>query len=203
MQAEGGVVCATVLVVLFFLRLPRLVTAKRTKQLSEVSLEERKRFDGLILFACFSLYVASFGVCVAGMSVSLSFYVCLSISRSFCLFFFHSLSDIRVHNFSNYFPGATKIIPLYKDTPNNTTIVCDPEFYDFYYHAKIAQLVVFMPYAAYNLITWLLLLGTQNECTSSLSKLLWNFLCKRILWASVISHFTFPQQVLFSSLINS
>ena len=103
MQAEGGVVCATVLVVLFFLRLPRLVTAKRTKQLSEVSLEERKRFDGLILFACFSLYVASFGVCVAGMSVSLSFYVCLSISRSFCLFFFHSLSDIRVHSFSNYF----------------------------------------------------------------------------------------------------
>nr|XP_022295007.1 uncharacterized protein LOC111105126 [Crassostrea virginica] len=118
--------------------LPRLVAAKRIKQLSEVSLKERKKFDSLILFACFSLYVASFGVCVA---------------------------------------GATKIIPLYKDTPNNTTVVCDPVFYDFYYHAKIAQLVVFMPYAAYNLITWLLLLGTQSEYTSSLSKLLWNFLC--------------------------
>ena len=83
MQAEGGVVCATVLVVLFFLRLPRLVAAKRTKQLSQVSLEERKKFDGLIFFVCFALHVASFGVCVAGMSVSLSFYafyICLPSS---------------------------------------------------------------------------------------------------------------------------
>ena len=76
-QAEGGVVCATVLVVLFFLRLPRLVAARRTKQLSQVSLEERKKFDGLIFFVCFALHVASFGVCVAGICVSLSFYVCL------------------------------------------------------------------------------------------------------------------------------
>ena len=89
MQAEGGVVCATVLVVLLFLRLPRLVAAKRTKQLPQVSLEERKKFDGLIFFACFALYVASFGVCVAGMSVSLfnGMSVCPSLCHSVFLSF--------------------------------------------------------------------------------------------------------------------
>ena len=165
-------VCATVLVVLFFLRLPRLVAAKRTKQLPQVSLEERKKFDGLIFFVCFALHAASFGVCVAGICVSLS----VNLSLSFCLSFFHSFPTSEYMILVTIFPGATKIIPLYKDAPNNTTVVCDPEFYDFYYHAKIAQLVVFMPYAAYNLITWVLLLGTQSEYKCLLSKLLWNFL---------------------------
>ena len=106
-------------------------------------------------------------------------YVFLCLSISLCHSVFLSFILLPTSGYMilvTIFPGATKIIPLYKDAPNNTTVVCDPEFYDFYYHAKIAQLVVFMPYAAYNLITWVLLLGTQSEYKCLLSKLLWNFL---------------------------
>ncbi|CAC5378073.1 unnamed protein product [Mytilus coruscus] len=49
--------------------------------------------------------------------------------------------------------GASKVIPFYKyDVSKNYTFNCDSEFYSFYHNAKIGQLVVFVPYAAYILI---------------------------------------------------
>ncbi|XP_062609836.1 uncharacterized protein LOC134271640 isoform X3 [Saccostrea cucullata] len=48
--------------------------------------------------------------------------------------------------------GATKIYSLYDKDLTNYTSVCHPEFYNFYYNAKIVQLVVLMSYAAYILI---------------------------------------------------
>ncbi|XP_061195951.1 uncharacterized protein LOC133204223 [Saccostrea echinata] len=64
---------------------------------------------------------------------------------------------------SYIFYGATKIFSLYNKDFTNYTSVCHPEFYDFYYNAKIGQLAVLMPYAAYILIAWTLLLILQKR----------------------------------------
>lgn len=53
---------------------------------------------------------------------------------------------IYIVNFALCVAGATKIIP---SNANITKLNCISEFYNFYYYAKIGQLAVFMPYAAY------------------------------------------------------
>lgn len=44
----------------------------------------------------------------------------------------------------------------------NTTVRCDSEFYDFYYHAKIGELVVLMPYAAYIIFSLVFMMSVQS-----------------------------------------
>ncbi|CAC5378074.1 unnamed protein product [Mytilus coruscus] len=49
--------------------------------------------------------------------------------------------------------GATRVFPFYEyDASKNYTLKCDPEFYSFYNDAKIGQLAIMMPYAAYIII---------------------------------------------------
>ncbi|XP_071120910.1 uncharacterized protein [Mytilus edulis] len=49
--------------------------------------------------------------------------------------------------------GATIVIPFYDyDVSKNYTFMCDSEFYSFYHDAKIGQLSIMMPYAAYIII---------------------------------------------------
>nr|XP_022345082.1 uncharacterized protein LOC111137742 isoform X3 [Crassostrea virginica] len=45
--------------------------------------------------------------------------------------------------------GGVNILTLHGNHPANTTITCDPEFYDYYFHAKIVQLPVYAVYAVY------------------------------------------------------
>lgn len=44
----------------------------------------------------------------------------------------------------------------------NRTVHCDSEFYDFYYHAKIGELVVLMPYAAYIIFSLVFMMSIQS-----------------------------------------
>ena len=45
--------------------------------------------------------------------------------------------------------GGVNILTLHGNHPANTSITCDPEFYDYYFHAKIVQLPVYAVYAVY------------------------------------------------------
>nr|XP_022291571.1 uncharacterized protein LOC111102917 [Crassostrea virginica] len=107
-QAEGGVLCATVLFI-SFLRILEMCDVRSTQRKSKSDLEEQKKWGGLLFFLCLGLYIVNFALCNA---------------------------------------GASKIFSLYHDE-TNTTVKCDQDFYDFYHSAKIAQLCVFAPYAAY------------------------------------------------------
>ena len=64
-RAEGGVICATVLIV-FILRLLASADRRRSHPITKVDLEERKKAGGQIFFFLMLLYIANFGVCVAG-----------------------------------------------------------------------------------------------------------------------------------------
>lgn len=44
----------------------------------------------------------------------------------------------------------------------NRTVRCALEFYDFYYHAKIGELVVLMPYAAYVVLSLVFMMPIQS-----------------------------------------
>lgn len=57
--------------------------------------------------------------------------------------------------------GATNIMNLYTQE-TNTTVRCDSEFYNFYYHAKIGELVVLMPYAAYIIFSLVFMMSIQS-----------------------------------------
>lgn len=69
---------------------------------------------------------------------------------------------LYIANFGLCIGGATKVIPLY-NPEENTTVICNSAFYNFYYHAKIGQLAVFMPYAAYILFSLIFMVGIQKE----------------------------------------
>nr|XP_022291290.1 uncharacterized protein LOC111102720 [Crassostrea virginica] len=121
-QAEGGVLCATVLFI-SLLRALAICDRRRTQQKSKSELEEQKKRGGFLFMLCLGLYVVNFGICVA---------------------------------------GATKVFPLYNNE-TNTTVHCDQDFYDFYHSAKIAQLCVFAPYAAYVLFGLFCMINIQKR----------------------------------------
>lgn len=121
-KAEGGVICATILYA-FLIRLLVLSDLRRTHQKPKSDLEGQKKCGGNLFFLGLALYIAIFGLCIA---------------------------------------GATKIIPLY-NPETNTTVTCAPAFYDFYYHAKIGQLAVFMPYAFYIIFCFVFMIGISKE----------------------------------------
>lgn len=121
-QAEGGVLCATVLYV-FFIRLLIFIDNRRTQRKLKIDLEGQKKCGGYLFFLGLGLYIANFGLCIG---------------------------------------GGTKILPLYQPE-TNTTVRCDPEFYDFYYHAKIGELIVLMPYAAYVIFSLVFMISLQKQ----------------------------------------
>lgn len=122
MQAEGGALCATVLLV-FLIRLLILRDNRRTQRKLKIDLEGQKKCGGYLFFIGLGLYIANFGLCIA---------------------------------------GAANIMNLH--TPEtNRTVRCDLEFYDFYYHAKIGELVVLMPYAAYVVLSLVFMMSIQKQ----------------------------------------
>lgn len=122
MQAEGGVLCATVLFVLM-VRLLILRDNRRTQRKLKIDLEGQKKCGGYLFFIGMGLYIANFGLCIG---------------------------------------GATNIMNLYTQE-TNTTVRCDSEFYHFYYHAKIGELVVLMPYAAYIIFSLVFMMSIQKQ----------------------------------------
>lgn len=65
MQAEGGVLCATVLFVLM-VRLLILRDNRRTQRKLKIDLEGQKKCGGYLFFIGMGLYIANFGLCIGG-----------------------------------------------------------------------------------------------------------------------------------------
>lgn len=59
-----------------------------------------------------------------------------------------------------------------------TKLICNPEFYDFYYYAKIGQLAVFMPYAAYVISFVTFMMHLQSK-----------YFYWRIIWFQLITNY--------------
>jgi hypothetical protein len=64
-QAEGGVMCATVLFA-FLCRLLLLCDIHRKNRVSRADLEGKKKFGGHLFFLGCGLYIANFGLCIGG-----------------------------------------------------------------------------------------------------------------------------------------
>lgn len=64
-KAEGGVICATILYA-FLIRLLVLSDLRRTHQKPKSDLEGQKKCGGNLFFLGLALYIAIFGLCIAG-----------------------------------------------------------------------------------------------------------------------------------------
>ena len=64
-QTEGGVLCGTVLFI-SLLRALAICDRRRKQQKSRSELEEQKKRGGFLFMLCLGLYLANFGLCVAG-----------------------------------------------------------------------------------------------------------------------------------------
>lgn len=64
-KAEGGVICATILYA-FLIRLLVLSDIRRTHQKPKSDLEGQKKCGGNLFFLGMALYIAIFGLCIAG-----------------------------------------------------------------------------------------------------------------------------------------
>lgn len=64
-KAEGGVICATILYA-FLIRLLILSDIRRTHQKPKSDLEGQKKCGGNLFFLGLALYIANFGLCIAG-----------------------------------------------------------------------------------------------------------------------------------------
>lgn len=76
MQAEGGALCATILFV-FLIRLLILRDNRRTQRKLKIDLEGQKKCGGYLFFIGLGLYIANFGLCIAGVQI---------ISQNTCIF---------------------------------------------------------------------------------------------------------------------
>lgn len=69
----------------------------------------------------------------------------------------------RILKISNVL-GAVKIFNLYDSKDgNNYTVECDPDFYRFYHDSKIGHLAVLVPYVAYVLIGFFIMIPIQSK----------------------------------------
>lgn len=64
-KAEGGVICATILYA-FLIRLLVLSDLRRTHQKPKSDLEGQKKCVGILFILGLALYIAIFGLCIAG-----------------------------------------------------------------------------------------------------------------------------------------
>ncbi|XP_056007691.1 uncharacterized protein LOC125666332 [Ostrea edulis] len=72
-QAEGGVICATILYA-FLCRILVLCDTHRKNRVSRGELEGKKKCGGNLFFLGMALYIANFGLCVAGATKIIPFY---------------------------------------------------------------------------------------------------------------------------------
>lgn len=92
MQAEGGALCATVLLV-FLIRLLILRDNRRTQRKLKIDLEGQKKCGGYLFFIGLGLYIANFGLCIAGVQI---------ISQNTCIFSLINIQWLKTRSFVIY-----------------------------------------------------------------------------------------------------
>ncbi|XP_048755717.2 uncharacterized protein LOC125666579 isoform X2 [Ostrea edulis] len=80
-QAEGGVMCATILYA-FLCRILVLCDTYRKNRVSRGDLEGKKKCGGHLFFLGMGLYIANFGLCVAGATKIIPFYDATNTSNN-------------------------------------------------------------------------------------------------------------------------